>query len=68
MVEGVQQGPVLVGTLFRGRRGGGSAGLPGQGSEESGSEAKVRGNRGPSSIQAASPSVLTKKRARKATA
>ena len=43
-------------------------GLPGQGSEESGSEAEVRGNRGPSSIQAASPSVPTKKRARKATA
>ena len=37
-------------------------------SEESGSEADVRGNRGPSSIQAASPSVSTKKRARKATA
>ena len=44
-----------------------SAGLPGQGSEESGSEAEVRGDRGPSSIQAASPSVPTKKRARKAT-
>ena len=39
-----------------------------QGSEESGSEAEVRGNRGPSSIQATSPSVPTKKRARKATA
>ena len=46
----------------------GTAGLPGQGSEESGSEAEVRGNRGPSSIQAASPSVPTEKRARKATA
>ena len=43
----------------------GSAGLPGQGSEESG---KSEENRGPSSIQAASPSVPTKKRARKATA
>ena len=51
-----------------GRRGGGSAGLPQQGSEESGSKAEVRGNRGASSIQAASPSVPTKKLARKATA
>ena len=42
--------------------------LPGRSSEESGSEAEVRGNRGPSSIQAASRSVPTKKRARKATA
>ena len=49
-------------------REGGSAGLPGQGSEESGSKAEVRGNWGPSSIPAASPSVRPKKRARKATA
>ena len=34
-------------------------GLPRQGSEESGSETKARGNQGQSSIQAASSSVPT---------
>ena len=52
----------------RGRGGGGTAGLPRQGSEESGSQTEVQGNRSESSIQATSSSVPTNGPARKATA